>query len=187
MRITKPSSPSYLRWWWLLWLSVLQLRMRESHSPDGLTCLEVAYDQVEDQFLAQLAQGTGPEAAEAAAARAATNDANNAASIEELMSSLLASGIGARSGSNGSSGSSSPSSSRSDLDGVEPSVWLERFKGLTEAEALQELQMLKYLHGQTGVLRPRGAGGFAVGRAPAPAAGAKKKKRMTKANAKKQN
>jgi hypothetical protein len=166
--------------------------MREAHSPDGLTCLEVAYDQVEDQILAQVAQGSGSEAAEAAAARAAANDANNAASIEELMSSLLANGIGARSGSNGKSGSSSPSGSWSDLDGVEPAVWLERFKGLTEAEALQELQVLKYLHGQTGVLRPRGAGGFASGRgfapAPAPAAGAqKKKKRLTKANARRQN
>jgi hypothetical protein len=172
---------------------LLQLRMREeSGSPDGLTCLEVAYDQVEDQILAQVAQGTGPEATEAAAARAATLDSNNAASIDELVSSLLASGIGGRSsaaaGSNGSSGSSSPasSSSWSDLDGVEPGVWLERFKGLTEAEALQELQVLKYLHGQTGVLRPRGPGGFAFGNrgpAPAPAAGQKKKKRMTKTNA----
>lgn len=162
--------------------------MRESSSPDGLTCLEVAYDQVEDQILAQVAQGTGPEATEAAAARAATLDSNNSASIDELVSSLLASGI-STGGRSGSSGSSSPSSgsSWSDLDGVEPGVWLERFKGLTEAEALQELQVLKYLHGQTGVLRPRGAGGFAFGRggpAPAPAAGQKKKKRAaTKANA----
>lgn len=156
--------------------------MRESSSPDGLTCLEVAYDQVEDQILAQVAQGTGPEATEAAAARAATLDSNNSASIDELVSLLLASGIGGR---RGSSGSSSPTGTWSDLDGVEPGVWLERFKGLTEAEALQELQVLKYLHGQTGVLRPRGAGGFAFGRgpAPAPAAGQKKKKRMTKANA----
>lgn len=156
--------------------------MRESSSPDGLTCLEVAYDQVEEQILAQVAQGTGPEATEAAAARAATLDSNNSASIDELVSSLLASGIAGRSGC---SGSSSPTGSWSDLEGVEPGVWLERFKGLTEAEALQELQVLKYLHGQTGVLRPRGAGGFASGRgpAPAPAAGQKKKKRMTKANA----
>lgn len=122
-------------------LRLLQLRMRESNSPDGLTCLEVAYDQVEDQILAQVAQGTGPEAAEAAAVRAAAIDSNNSANIDELVSSLLASGIGGRAGSNGSSGSSSPGGSWSDLDGVEPGVWLERFKGLTEAEALQELQV----------------------------------------------
>lgn len=171
-----------------LLLLVVQLRMRETSSPDGLTCLEVAYDQVEDQILAQVAQGNGPEASEAAAARAAATDANNAASIDELVSSLLASGVGSRSGAaSGSSGSSSPGGSWNDLEGVEPGVWLERFKGLSEAEALQELQVLKYLNGQTGVLRPRGTGGFAFGREPAPAAaaGQKKKKRMTKANARK--
>lgn len=161
--------------------------MRDSsNSTDGLTCLEVGYDQVEEQILAQLAQGSGPDAAEAAAARAAATDANNVAGIEDLVSTLLASGISGRSTTSGSPGSSSPSGSWDDLAGIEPGVWLERFKGLSEAEALQELQALKYMHGHAGVLRPRGAGGFAFGREPTPAAaaaGQKKKKRMTKANA----
>jgi hypothetical protein len=158
-----------------------------SNSTEGLTCLEVGYDQVEDQILAQLAQGSGPDAAEAAAARAAATDANNTAGIDDLVASLLASGISAgRSTASGSPGSSSPSGSWDDLAGIEPGVWLERFKGLSEAEALQELQALKYMHGHAGVLRPRGAGGFAFGREPTPVAaavGQKKKKRMTKANA----
>lgn len=187
-----------------------QLRMREPTSPaapDSLTCLEVAYDQVEDQILAQVAHnssnssGSGNASTDAdgstasVRAAAAVADANNAASIDELVSSLLASGISGRRisgsagssppGSSSSSGANSPSGSFSDLD---EAVWLERFKGMSEAEALQELQVLKYLHDQTGVLRPRGAGGFAFSRGPAPAAaaattGQKKKKRMTKANA----
>jgi len=165
----------------------MQLRMAESSAPEGLTCLEVAYDQVEDQILAQLAATNSPDSTDAAtAARATTADASNSSSIDELMSSLLASGIGSSGSRSGSSSPGSSSSSVSDLDGVEPAVWLERFKGLSEAEALQELQVLKYLHTQAGVLRPRSAGGFSFGRAgpvPAAAAGQKKKKRMTKANA----
>eukprot|EP00775_Hariotina_reticulata_P010896 gene10896-11050_t len=92
----------------------------------------------------------------------------------------------------GSSISNVDSSSSLSFDGIDasidPEALLQRFKGLTETEALQELRVLKHLGGQAGVLRPKAHGGFAYGgrgtATVAASTGGKKKKRATKANAK---
>lgn len=173
----------------------VQLRLREEGTADlaeEVTCFEVAYDQVEAQILAQMAGSAtcSSGGSEAVAAAAAAAEATNTSSIDELVSSLLSS-------RGGGSGNASPAGS-ADYGGGDAawsSAALERFRGLPEADALQELQVLRYISGQAaGVLRPRGPGGFAVGsRAGGVAAGgggaaasgsSKKKKRVTKANAK---
>jgi hypothetical protein len=152
-----------------------------------LTCLEVAYDQVEAQIVAELAHksssnGTNPATAVDNHSSSSDHDAANAASINELLSAVL---------DPGSSNSSMDSSSSLSFDGIDasidPEAWLQRFKGLTETEALQELRVLKHLGGQAGVLRPKAHGGFSYGgrgtATVAASAGGKKKKRATKANA----
>jgi hypothetical protein len=164
---------------------------------DGqVTMLECAYDQVEAQILAQMAQhsddssnsssntASRDEDSPLAAAAAQLRSTSNSSSIDDLVASVLRSG--------GSSGATSSSGSNlslqealagSDLD---PMGWLERFKGLNEAEALQELAVLKHM-GQAGVLRPKASSGFNYGGGSVMAASGsskKSKKRATRANAK---
>lgn len=163
------------------WLP-LQLRMRDP--TNDVTCLEVAYDQVEAQIVAQVAaQGSCNTEDEETRSSASSADSNTA-NIEELLSSILG-----KQPSPSSSGSSSPERGYS-FEGVDANIdaeaWLGRFRGLSEAEALQELQVLKHLGGQTGVLRPHthsGLGFGGCGAAVAAAGGSKKKKRATKASA----
>jgi hypothetical protein len=184
-----------------------QLRLREGAGAEDVNCLEVAYDQVEDQILAQMAAlgssggdggGAGSDASALAAAAAslasaassASVDAQNTSSIDELVASLLG---GQRSPAGGSEDGDA------DGGGGADGAWLhgglaalERLRGLPEAEALQELQVLQFINSQAGLLRPRAAGGafgFNQSRASgspvsAGGAGGKKKKRATKANAK---
>jgi hypothetical protein len=162
--------------------------------------LECAYDQVEAQILAQMAQHSGPssnsssntashdEDTQLAAAAAQLRSTSNSLSIDDLVASVLRSGS-ASSGASCSSSSGSNHSLQEALAGSEldPMGWLERFKGLNEAEALQELAALKYVGGQAGVLRPKASSGFNYGGGSAVAAsgGSKKsKKRATRTNAK---
>eukprot|EP00878_Enallax_costatus_P023034 GHUV01024484.1.p2 GENE.GHUV01024484.1~~GHUV01024484.1.p2 ORF type:complete len:162 (+),score=57.31 GHUV01024484.1:867-1352(+) len=154
---------------------------------NDVTCLEVAYDQVEAQIIAQLAAQTSinTDTTSSRSPTASAAESTNSANIEELLASILG-----KQPSPSSSGSSSPDRSYS-LDGLDSNIdaeaWLGRFKGLSEAEALQELQVLKYLGGQAGVLRPRGHNGLGFsgfGGAVAAAGGSKKKKRATKLGAK---
>ncbi|KAF8069503.1 ycf45 [Scenedesmus sp. PABB004] len=162
----------------------VQLRLRDAASGE-VTCLEVAYDQVEAQMVAQLAHGASPNASADGAERAAAGAAAaNAASIDELLEGVLR-------GASSPPGSPAASASLDSLDGldcIDPAAWLARFKGLSEADALQELAVLKHLGGQAGVLRPRAHGGFAggatVGAAVASGGGGgKKKRRATRASA----
>jgi len=125
--------------------------------------------------------GTNPASAVDNHSSNSDHDAANAASINELLSAVL----------DPSSSSSMDSLSSLSFDGIDasidPEAWLQRFKGLTETEALQELRVLKHLGGQAGVLRPKAHGGFSYGgrgtATVAASAGGKKKKRATKANA----
>jgi hypothetical protein len=162
----------------------VQLRMRDPVT--DVTCLEVAYDQVEAQIVAQVAAqaSSNMEAADKRSPAGSGVEESNTANIEELLASILG-----KQPSPSSSGSSSPERSYS-FEGMDANIdadaWLGRFKGLSEADALQELQVLKYLGGQTGVLRPRsntGLGFSSCGTGVATTGGSKKKKRATKANA----
>jgi hypothetical protein len=165
---------------------------------DGeVTMLECAYDQVEAQIIAQMAQHSGgssnsssntashDEDTPLAAAAAQLRSTSNSSSIDDLVASVLRSGSatsGTSSSSSGSNHSLQEALAGSELD---PMGWLERFKGLNEAEALQELAALKYVGGQAGVLRPKSSSGFNYGGGSAVAASSKKsKKRATRANAK---
>eukprot|EP00879_Flechtneria_rotunda_P014427 GHRR01015075.1.p1 GENE.GHRR01015075.1~~GHRR01015075.1.p1 ORF type:complete len:511 (+),score=177.65 GHRR01015075.1:499-2031(+) len=183
----------------------VQLRLRD---PDRqVTCLEVAYDQVEAQMVAQLAHTSSSTdsstdssegAAFAAAAATATAQrarAANLAGIEDLVSGVIGSSSSRAGGSSdwfNNSGSIRASSfDAAAFEGInadiDPWSWVERFKSLSETEALQELKVLKYLNGQNGVLRPRnhsGFGGGSPGDAIVAASSSKKKKRVTKASAK---
>jgi len=170
----------------------VQLRLRQPGVKDAsneLTCLEVAYDQVEAQIVAELAHNSSSNGTDSGSSGtnnrslSSDRDASNAASINELLSAVL---------DQSSSSSSMESSSSLSFDGIDasidPEAWLQRFKGLTETEALQELAVLKHLGGQAGVLRPKAHSGFSYGgrgtATVAASAGGKKKKRATKANAK---
>lgn len=165
----------------------MQLRMRDL--VNEVNCLEVAYDQVEAQIIAQLAAQSSTSSQDSSAGADTSAAEANAASIDEVLTSLL----GKQSNPSGSGSSSPVEGSLGDCfeSEVGAQAWLGRFKNLSEAEALQELQVLKYLGGQTGVLRPRGSGGLGVaGRETAAVAVAtvgssRKKRRATKANAKK--
>uniref|UniRef100_A0A383V5B1 AAA+ ATPase domain-containing protein n=1 Tax=Tetradesmus obliquus TaxID=3088 RepID=A0A383V5B1_TETOB len=172
----------------------VQLRLRDP--VDGeVTMLECAYDQVEAQILAQMAQHSGDSSRSSsntasqeedtlAAAAAQLRSHSNSSSIDDLVASVL------RTGSSSSSGSNY--SLQDALAGAEldPMDWLERFKGLNEAEALQELAAIKYLGGQAGLLRPRASGGFGYGARPGSAVAASgsskksKKRAASRANAK---
>lgn len=171
----------------------LQLRLRDP--VDGqVTMLECAYDQVEAQILAQMAQHSNDGSRSSsntsshdedtlAAAAAQLRSNTNSSSIDDLVANVLRSGS-ASSSSSGRNHSLQEALAGTDLD---PMDWLERFKGLNEAEALQELAVMKYLGGQAGVLRPKSSSGFGYGGGSAVAAsgGSKKsKKRAMRANAK---
>ncbi|KAF6265309.1 hypothetical protein COO60DRAFT_1697878 [Scenedesmus sp. NREL 46B-D3] len=178
----------------------VQLRLRDP--VDGeVTMLECAYDQVEAQILAQMAQHGGEgsnsssntasheEDTTLAAATAQLRSNSNSTSIDDLVTSVLRSGGGNSSSSRSSSSNGSHRSLQEALAGtdLDPMGWLERFKGLNEAEALQELAVLKYMGGQAGVLRPKASGGFSYGASSAVAASGsskKSKKRATRASAK---
>lgn len=151
-----------------------------------VTCLEVAYDQVEAQIIAQLAaqSSTNTDTTISTSPTASAADSTNNASIDELLTSILGNEP------NPSSSGSYNADRSCSLDGLDTNIdaeaWLGRFKGLSEAEALQELQVLKYLGGQAGVLRPRGhnALGFrGFGDAVTAVAGSKRRKRTTKLGA----
>lgn len=151
-----------------------------------VTCTEVAYDQVEAQIVAQIAaQSTASKASSPETSPTASADSNTA-NMDELLSSILG-----KQPSPSSSGKSNPDTSYS-LEGIDVNIdaeaWLGRFKGLSEAEALQELQVLKYLGGQAGVLRPKGYSGLGLsgcGAVVAAASGnSRKQKRAARLNAK---
>jgi hypothetical protein len=176
----------------------LQLRLRDP--VDGeVTMLECAYDQVEAQILAQMAQHSSDGSRSGsntashdedtlAAAAAQLRSHSNSSSIDDLVASVLRTGSSSGSSSSGLSHSLQEALAGTDLD---PMDWLERFKGLNEAEALQELAVMKYLGGQAaGVLRPRASGGFGYGGRPGSAVAASgsskksKKRAQMRANAK---
>ena len=162
---------------------------------------EVAYDQVEAKILAQLAGASSPASSPTASGddlSVAAAVAANAAGIDSLVAAVLR-GQGVTNAASGAPGSSTGSSSLAGslddlaLPGLEPGVLLERFKGLTEEEALQELRVLRYVGGQAGLLRrPGGSSGFAggisggAGAAAAAASaggGSRKKRRAVRAKA----
>lgn len=158
--------------------------------------LECAYDQVEAQILAQMAQHSGDSSRSSsntasqeedtlAAAAAQLRSHSNSSSIDDLVASVLR--TGSSSSSSGLNYSLQDALAGAELD---PMDWLERFKGLNEAEALQELAAMKYLGGQAGLLRPRASGGFGYGARPGSAVAASgsskksKKRAASRANAK---
>ena len=170
--------------------ALLQLRTRHEggHRQQGeLQCQEVTYDQIPALLLAQLKAHSGssspPPDTSSSSSRSSYNYGSRdwqglAAALDPLASS-----------------GSSRSSSRDVAAGLDvsaaedPWAWVQRFQELSEGEAMQELQGMKYLGGQGAMLGPKGAG-FLHARVSGPAAaaggagGKKKRQRAGRANAK---
>jgi hypothetical protein len=192
-----------------------QLRRRDA-ATNEVDCDEVCYDQVDALLLADLAArkaaGSGSQSASsmdtAAPASQAAAGAGGSSAAGSVASSSWEEILGDLSRANSISGNNivSSASSISSSDGgsgladleqaaVDPWAWVQKFKHLGATDGVEQMQVLKQLGGQAGLVRPRGASflhgktaaGAGAGGATAPGAGGSKKakRRAAKANAKK--
>lgn len=186
----------------------VQLRRRDA-ATNEVECDEVCYDQVDALLLADLAarkaagnssptssMDTAPPASQAAAGASTGSLASS--SWDDILGDLnRANSISANSSSASSIASSDGGAVLADLEqaAVDPWAWVQKFKHLGAADGVEQMQVLKHLGGQAGLVRPRGASflhgktaaGAGAGGTAAPGAGSSKKakRRAAKANAKK--
>jgi hypothetical protein len=164
-------------------LPQLRTRQESGRQQGELQCQEVGYDQIPALLLGQMKgqSGTSSPAGESSTSNDMRDWQGRGPSLDSLA--------------NEGSATSRNSSRRDvaaglDLSAAEdPWAWVQRFQELSEGEALQELQVMKYLGGQGALLGPRG-GGFLHSRISGPATaangagGKKKRQRAGRANAK---